>query len=203
MGENVGHMKCADILLKCNPEYLAISHYGIIKVYWEYLEEYKKYVSEYEPIIAEIVAQENPNMGFDPNWISFKPIRVTKLPGSQFKTNLVVRNYLNKTSSIEVQLNLPENWDADIAKSTYQIAPKKFEEIPITIKIPNSENMNGRTIITANIIWNGVNLGPYPDLMVDHGFKPSKTWSGWTPDQKSNLIMWIYKNIRKDHKFFS
>ncbi|MFX1339486.1 MAG: MBL fold metallo-hydrolase [Promethearchaeota archaeon] len=202
LGEGVGHMKCADILLKCNPEYLAISHYGIIKVYREHLEEYKKYVSEYEPIIAEIVAQEDANMGFDPNWINFKPIRVITEPGSQFKTNLIIRNYLNKPSSVEIELNLPDNWEADLGSQTYTIEPKTFKEIPMTIKIPDYENPNGRTILTANIIWNSVDLGPFPDLMVDHGFKPSKTWKGWTPDQKTNLVMWIFKHIRRDNKFF-
>jgi len=202
LGEGVGHMKCADILLKCNPEYLAISHYGIIKVNRELLEEYKKFVSEYEPIVSEIVAQEDANMGFDPNWISFKPIRVLTAPGSQFKTNLVVRNYLNKTSSIEIELNLPNNWEADLENLSYQIDPKTFEEIPMAIKIPNNEDPNGRTIITANITWNGVSLGPFPDLMVDHGFNPSKTWKGWTPDQRTNLVMWIYKHITRDRRFF-
>ena len=202
LGKDVGHMKCADILLKCNPEYLAISHYGIIKVNREQLEDYKKYVSEYEPIISELVAQENANMGFDPNWISFKPIRVITEPGSQFKTNLIVRNYLNKQSTIEIELNLPENWKADIGESTYNIEPKTFMKIPMTIKIPNNEDPNGRTILSANVTWNGFDLGPFPDLMVDHGFKPSKTWKGWTPDQKTNLVMWIFKNIRRDNNFF-
>ena len=202
LGEGVGHMKCADILLKCNPEYLAISHYGIIKVNRELLEEYKKFVSEYEPIVSEIVAQEDANMGFDPNWISFKPIRVITSPGSQFKTKLVVRNYLNKTSSIEIELNLPSNWKADLEKLRHKIDPMTFEEIPITIKIPNNEDPNGRSIITANIIWNEVNLGPFPDLMVDHGYAPLKSWKGWTPDQRTNLVMWIYKHLTRDRKFF-
>ena len=202
LGKDVGHMKCADILLKCNPEYLAISHYGIIKVNRELLEEYKKYVSEYEPIVSEIVAQEDANMGYDPNWISFKPIRVITETGSQFKTNLVVRNYLNKTSSIEIELNLPDNWEADLGKSTYNIEPMTFEQIPMTIKIPKNEDSNGRTIITANITWNGMDIGPFPDLMVDHGHAPSKTWKGWTPDQKTNLVMWIYRHIIRDRKFF-
>jgi len=202
LGKDVGHMKCADILLKCNPEYLAISHYGIIKVNRELLEEYKKYVSEYEPIVSEIVAQEDANMGFDPNWISFKPIRVITAPGSQFKTNLIVRNYLNKTSSVEIELNLPDNWEAEMGKLSYNINPKTFEEIPMTIKIPNNEDPNGRTIITANITWNGDILGPFPDLMVDHGHNPSKTWKGWTPDQKTNLVMWIFKHVRRDNNFF-
>ncbi|MFX1346918.1 MAG: MBL fold metallo-hydrolase, partial [Promethearchaeota archaeon] len=202
LGNDVGHMKCADILLKCNPEYLAISHYGIIKVNRELLEEYKNYVSEYEPIVSEIVAQEDANMGFDPNWISFKPIRVISEPGSQFETNLVVRNYLNKTSSIEIELNLPDNWEADLVKSTHHIEPKKFEKIPMTIKIPNNEDSNGRSILTANITWNGSNYGPFPDLMVDHGYNPSKTWKGWTPNQRTSLVMWIYKHITRDRRFF-
>ncbi len=202
LGENVGHMKCADILLKCNPEYLAISHYGIIKVNRELLEEYKKYVSEYESIVAEIVAQDDPNMGFDPNWISFKPIRVISEPGREFKTNLVIRNYLNTTSSVQIKLNLPDNWDADLKDSKYKIDPNRFEEIPMTIKIPNNEDPNGRTIITANIVWNEVNLGPFPDLMVDHGYNTLETWSGWTPDQKKNLVMWIFKHIARDRRFF-
>jgi hypothetical protein len=202
LGKDVGHMKCADILLKLNPEYLVLSHYGIIKVNRELLEDYKKYVSEYEPIVSEIVAQENPNMGFDPNWISFKPIRVIKAPGSEFRTNLVVRNYLNKISSIEFELNLPDNWKTDIKNSKRNISSNTFEEIPISIKIPQDEDPEGRTIITANIIWNGRNLGPFPDLMVDHGYNPSKTWKGWTPDQRSNLVMWIYKHIMRDRKFF-
>ena len=202
LGIDVGYMKCADILLECNPEYLAISHHGIIKVDRKLLEKYKQYVSEYEPIISEIVAQEDANIGFDPNWICFKPIRVLTTPGKEFNTNLIVRNYLSKQSSIEIELNLPENWIADLKKFTQNIAPDTFEEIPLTITIPKDENPNGRTIITADIKWNGVYLGPFPDLIVDHGYSPSKYWKGWTPYHKENLAMWIYKKMRKDNNFF-
>ena len=62
------------------------------------------------------MAQENPNMGFDPNWISFKPIRIIGKSGSEINTNLLVRNYLNKKSTVEFELNLPEKWAADFAK---------------------------------------------------------------------------------------
>jgi len=202
LGKDVGHMKCADILLRCNPEYIAISHYGIIKVNRELLEKYKQFVSEYESTISEIVAQEEANMGFDPNWISFKPIRVITEPGKTFKTNLVVRNYLSKTSTLEFELNLPENWNSDLEKKTYKINPETFEKIPITIKIPENEDPNGRTIITANIKWNGINFGPLADLMVDHGYLPSKYWKGWTPDQRMRLMTWIFKHIRRDNTFF-
>ena len=89
-----------------------------------------------------------------------------------------------------------------MSNSTYNIEPNTFKEIPLTIKIPKNENSEGRTIITANITWNGVDLGPLPDLMVDHGYTPSKTWKGWTPDQRENLVMRIFKQIRRDNRLF-
>ena len=70
------------------------------------------------------------------------------------------------------------------------------------IQIPENENPNGRTIVTANIVWNGTNLGPFPDLMVDHGFIPHYNWTGWTPSKKPTLVFWINNNNRRSAKFF-
>ncbi|MBA7637676.1 Hydroxyacylglutathione hydrolase [subsurface metagenome] len=202
LGEGVGYMKCADILLECNPEYLAISHVGIIKVNKDLLKRFKEYDSSYEAIVSEIVAQEDPNMGFDPNWISFKPIRVIAKQGQQIKTNLVVRNYLNRESTIDFELNLPDRWEATLSSNSHSISPKTFEEIPISIRIPQDYSSDGRTIVTANIRWNGKNLGPIPDLMIDHGYKPFYAWTGWRPDKKENLLDWILKHIERDNTFY-
>ncbi|MFX0070950.1 MAG: MBL fold metallo-hydrolase [Candidatus Hermodarchaeota archaeon] len=202
LGEKVGYMKCAEILLKCNPDYIAISHYGIIKVNKKLLKKFKHYVSEYKPAITDIVAQEDPNFGLDPNWISFKPIRIITKPGNQFKTNLLVRNYLNREIKIEFDLNLPKNWKALPSNQSIRIKPATFQKIPISITIPKNENPNGRTVITANIKWNGKNLGPFPDLIVDHGFVPSESWNAWTPNEKSNLMWRILNNIIKSKRFF-
>ncbi|TFG02011.1 MAG: MBL fold metallo-hydrolase [Promethearchaeota archaeon] len=202
LGENVGYMKCADILLQCNPQYIAISHYGIIKVNRDLLKKFKEYVSEYWPVIQDIVAQENPNFGLDPNWICFKPIRIITKPGSEFQTNLIVRNYLSKQALLEFELNLPENWIAYPSKSSIKIKPKTFEEIPISISIPTDVNPKGRTIITANIKWNNKNLGPFPDLMIDHGFIPSDSWKAWNPGKKENLLLWILNSIRRLKRMF-
>jgi glyoxylase-like metal-dependent hydrolase (beta-lactamase superfamily II) len=202
LGKDVGYMKCADILLECNPEYLAISHVGIIKVNRELLKKYKETVSEYEPILSEIIAQENPNMGYDPNWISFKPIRIITKPGENFDTNLIVRNYTDKQARVELRLNLPNNWSAEYDDKSHSIESETFKEIPITISIPQNADSNGRTILTANIKWNGTNLGPFPDLMIDHGYKPSYEWTGWTPDKKENLLNWIVNHMMRDNNFY-
>ncbi|MHA2269952.1 MAG: MBL fold metallo-hydrolase, partial [Promethearchaeota archaeon] len=169
LGDNVGSVKCADILLNCNPEYLASSHMGFFKVDRDVLQKYKDHVSKYQSLIADLVAQDDPNMGFDPNWISFKPIRIITKPGTTCKTNLIIRNFLNKESTVQFELNLPENWESENQKEKITIEPKTFIEFPITIKIPETEDPNGRTIITANIKWNDNDIGPFPDLMIDHG----------------------------------
>ncbi|MFX1281638.1 MAG: MBL fold metallo-hydrolase, partial [Promethearchaeota archaeon] len=202
LGNNVGYMKCADILLECNPEYLAISHLGIIKVNKDLLKKYKEIVSQYEPILSEIIAQDNPNMGYDPNWISFKPIRVITKPGKNFDTNLLVRNYTGKMATFEFRLNLPVDWSAKYNDDFYSIESKNFREIPIKISIPQNADSDGRTILTADVIWNGKKLGPIPDLMVDHGYKPLYTWSGWKPDNKENLLDWIVNHMTRDNDFY-
>ncbi len=202
LGEQVGFMKCADILLKCNPEYIAISHYGIIKVDQSLLKKFKEFVSEYEPVINDIVAQDNPNMGLDPNWICFKPIRIVAKPGDEFKTNLIIRNYLNKQSKLEYSVNLPDSWKASPSSETIIIEPNTFKAIPILITIPKNANSNERTIITADIKWNKKNLGPFPDLMVDHGFIPSETWKAWRPENDGNLFLWIFNRIITAKRWF-
>jgi hypothetical protein len=202
LGTNNGYMKCADILLNCNPEYLAISHYGIIKINKHLLKKFKEFVSDYEPLISDIVAQENANIGFDPNWISFKPIRVISKPGKRFITNLLVRNYLNKKSTISFKVDLPAKWQAKPLEKSISINPSTSIKIPISIMIPKDEKPRGRTIITADVIWNNKKIGPFPDLMIDHGYDPPKNWNAWSPDKKINLFFWILNNIKNSKSFF-
>jgi len=203
LGDNVGSVKCVDILLKCDPEYLASSHMGFFKINKDMLESYRAHVSKYKSLIADLVAQDDPNMGFDPNWISFKPIRIITKPGNISKTNLVVRNFLDKESTVEIELDLPENWESEYKKESISIKSKTFKEIPITIKVPETEDPNGRKIITANIKWNGNDIGPFPDLMIDHGFVPSDSWTAWTPNKGIDLLQWIMGYYMRDLQFFT
>jgi len=202
LGKDVGFMKCADILINCDPEYLAISHYGIIKVSADLLKKFKEFVLDYEPLLSDIIAQENPNMGFDPNWICFKPIRVISKPGQKVATKLIIRNYLNKKSTITYKLNLPIKWKADPSEESLEVNPNTFLETPISIFIPKDENPRGRTIITADIIWNNKNIGPFPDLMIDHGYIPLSNWCAWNPNKEVNLFFWILNSIKNSKSFF-
>ena len=144
-------------------------------------------------------------MGFDANWISFKPIKIFSEPGNEFKTNLIVRNYLKKASSVEFELHLPDKWEADVVNESHNIEPETFAEIPISIKIPQSADPNGLTMITANIKWNGADIGPFPDLMVDHGYSARNPTKGWIPQEDLNEFQWnarAVKWVNRDLKFF-
>lgn len=201
LGKDVGFMKCADILLKINPDYIAISHYGIIKCTKEMLLNFKKFVSEYEPTIANIVAQDNPNFGLDPNWICFNPIRIILTDQTDFSTNLQISNYLDKNSGLHYELNLPPRWRANPTTGYLEIDKNSVAKVPLTFHLPKDEP-NKRTLITANIRWNGKDLGPFPDLMIDKNYTPSDTWRGWHPARSEDQMFWILKSITSSKHFF-
>ncbi|MFX0092181.1 MAG: MBL fold metallo-hydrolase, partial [Candidatus Hodarchaeota archaeon] len=102
LGQNMGAMKCADLLVKYNPEYIILSHNGILKGNEQLFKDYRDLVATYESVIADVVAQENVNIGVDPHWIRFKPIRVITTPGKEIITALAVHNYLDREALIEL-----------------------------------------------------------------------------------------------------
>jgi glyoxylase-like metal-dependent hydrolase (beta-lactamase superfamily II) len=202
LGKDVGFMKCADILLKINPDYIAISHYGVIKCTKEMLLKFKEFVSEYEPTIMDIVAQDNPNFGLDPNWICFNPIRIVLTNQTEFLTNLQITNYSDVYSDFSYDFNLPSRWKAEPTSGHLKINSNSVVKVPISFQLPKDEPNNRRTIIAANVKWNGKDLGPLPDLMIDNNFTPSDTWRGWHPGRSENLMFWIMKSITSSKKFF-
>jgi glyoxylase-like metal-dependent hydrolase (beta-lactamase superfamily II) len=201
LGKDVGFMKCADILLRINPDYLAISHYGVIRCTKEMLLNFKKFVSEYEPTIAGIVAQDIPNFGLDPNWICFNPIRIILTNQTDFLTYLQISNYLDKDSELHYELNLPPRWKAKPISGHIKIERNSVAKIPFSFHLPKDESSK-RTVITANIKWNGKGLGPFPDLMIDKNFTPSDAWRGWHPGRSEDQMFWIIKSIISSKKFF-
>ena len=202
LGKNTGFMKCADILLKINPDYIAISHYGVIKSTKEMLLTFKQFVSEYEPTIADIVAHDSPNFGLDPNWICFNPIRIILTNQTEFSTNLQVTNYSDANSDFSYVLNLPPRWKGEPISGDMKIGNNSTVLIPISFQFPEDEPKNKRTIISANVKWNGKDLGPFPDLMIDNNFTPSQTWRAWHPGRSEDLMFWIIKSITSSKKFF-
>ncbi|MFX1253770.1 MAG: MBL fold metallo-hydrolase [Promethearchaeota archaeon] len=202
LGKNMGVMKCAELLVKYNPQYIILSHNGILEVNEQLLRDYRGLVANYEPVIANVVAQENVNMGFDPHWIRFKPIRVITAPGKEFTTAIAVQNYLDREASIEIELNLPINWKTNLDGKLFTIKPNSYQEILMSITLPETEESDGRTICTANITWNGRKLGPIIDLMVDHGFKPPESWKGWTPKNESDFLDRLFNDYDRSLEFF-
>ncbi|MHA1146687.1 MAG: MBL fold metallo-hydrolase [Promethearchaeota archaeon] len=202
IGTDVGQMKCADILLKVAPEYIAISHYGIVKVSDNDLRTYKEYVSEYEPFFSDIVPQENPNFGFDPNWIHFKPIRIDCKLGETISTNLVIRNYLDRNVKASYKINFPLSWKRSSFEGEIEVGAKQNVMIPLQIQIPAETSQKGQKIITADIIFDGKPLGPVPDLMLNCAFTPPDSWGAWNPQKKESLLIWIGNRMKESKKFF-
>ena len=109
---------------------------------------------------------------------------------------------LANEAEVDYELNLPQNWTATPISGHLKIQSKSVAKTPITFHLPKGEPSHKRTIITANITWNGKNLGPLPDLIVDNSYEPLDAWKGWDPEINDEQMIWIIKSITSSKKFF-
>jgi len=89
-----GYIKALTRLVEHEPELLLFGHSGArpgnMEMYLKNLENIKKRI----PAVAKVLPHENPNLGFDPNWIHFYPYTKRIEQGSEFETEVRVRNHL-------------------------------------------------------------------------------------------------------------
>jgi len=78
-----GFIKALDQLVRHDPELLLFAHSGArpgnSRMYLENRETVKQRIA----IVAQVLPYENPNFGFDPNWVCFYPYSTTVKPGDQ------------------------------------------------------------------------------------------------------------------------
>ncbi len=127
------------------------------------LENIKKRV----PAVAEVLPHEDPNLGFDPNWIHFYPYRTLIEPGTVFETEVRVRNHLKRMMSAEIELRLPEGWQAEPLEGKLAIEGKTEGSLSFKVKIPESAKLQKRTVITAQVVTDGQNWGEFAEMLLD------------------------------------
>ena len=74
--------------------------------------------------------------------------------------------------------------------------------LPFEFKIPAEESHKGQRIITADIIFDDIKLGPLPDLMVNSDYKPPDFLTAWNPKKKQNLLIWINNTMNQSKNLF-
>ena len=83
-----------------------------------------------------------------------------------------------------------------------EVPAKDNSVIPLQIQIPTDTSQKGQKIITADITFDGKELGPVPDLMVNCDYTPPVSWGAWNPQKKKNLLIWIGNRMKQSKKLF-
>lgn len=162
-----GYIKTMNKLVEHDPELLLFAHSGAregnMEMYLKNLENIKKRIAA----VAKVLPHEDPNLGFDPNWIHFYPYTKKIEHGSEFETEIRVRNHLARMMNARVSLRLPEGWSAEPGEGNLAIEGKAEGSLFFRVKVPESAKLQKRTVITANVVTDGQNWGEFAEMLLD------------------------------------
>ncbi len=182
LGKGTGYLKCAELMRKWDPDMLMSAHFGAIPVDEKRIDEYYQWAKKLEPAFRKLVARENPNFGVDTNWASFYPYRVLAEAGETVTTEVRIRNHSDHATTATVAPILPEGWGSKPAERTIKVGPKKAGAAKFRLTIPDGDPLPLRTVITANVVFDGTNFGELADMVIDSRSKKDY-WVEWAPQK--------------------
>ena len=162
-----GYIKAMTRLVEHDPELLLFAHSGArqgnMEMYRKNLENIKKRIAA----VARVLPHEDPNVGFDPNWIHFYPYTEKIEQGCEFETELRIRNHLAGVMNATVELCLPQGWQVEPQKRELAIGGKEQAALSFRVKVPDSARLEKRTVITAQVETDGQNWGEFTEMLLD------------------------------------
>jgi len=163
--EDEGVMKCAKLLLKLKPDYVLPSHRGMVKVTENRIREYISWAEDLRRILTEATAQPDINIDWDPNWVSSYPYYQEAKAREKIWVIVNVRNHLKKKSKSLVNLEVPDEWKYSPSMITKMIPAKSTGDFKFQVLIPSTADA-GRTVIGANIVFNGIDYGELAEAII-------------------------------------
>jgi len=178
LGEGTGYLKCAEILKKYNPDMAMSAHFGAIPVDEERIDEYYRWAKNLEPTFSKLIARDDPNFGIDRNWLSFYPYRVFAEAGETIRTEVRVRNHSDHSAEALVRPVVPTGWSLEPAERTIEVAAKRTGAAEFTLSPPKDAPLPLRTVVTANVVFDGTDYGEFPDMVIDKRSE-KEMWNVW------------------------
>jgi len=178
LGEGTGYLKCAEILKKYNPDMAMAAHFGAIPLDEKRIDEYYQWAKKLAPTFRKAIAREDPNFGTDPNWMSFYPYRMFAEAGETVVTEVRIRNHSDHPAEAVVRPVLPEGWRANPEERRLTIAAKETGVADFRIVLSKDAPISLRTVITANVIFDGIDYGEFPEMIIDNQSEKDK-WRDW------------------------
>jgi hypothetical protein len=161
-------MKCVDVLEKTQPDYLATGHWRIHTWKPEYADGLRKYIKGRNAALTRLIAQEDPNFGYDMHWARLEPYRMVAQEGDVFEIEAKVRNHLSRTGKADMRLTLPEGWTCEPPVAEWDIAAKTESAFTFRVNVPAGTKPE-RFVIGLDAKMDAADIGEIGMAIIDIG----------------------------------
>jgi len=167
LGPEQGYVKAMNQLVRLNPEILLMAHSGPRPGNLEKYIRNRDLALKRVELVSKVLPYEDPNLGFDPNWIYFYPYSLKIKPGIEFETRVKIRNHFRQAMKAQVSLRLPESWQAEPQSGQVEIEGKGEGSVAFRVRVPQSAAMRQRTVITAEVKTQDRDWGEFAEMILD------------------------------------
>ncbi len=162
-----GYLKAIQRLIDYNPELLLYAHSGAKPGNMEIYRANLEAMSKRRELAAAVLPQADPNIGFDPNRVSFYPYSLEISEGKVFETEVMFRNHLPEAVETEISLSVPESWHVEPPAIRLNVAAKAESGALFKVRPGDRPAGRRRAVITASVISGSENLGEPAEMLLE------------------------------------
>lgn len=174
IGDDVGAMRCVDILERTNPDFIATGHWGIQPWSRSNIAPMRAWVRARNAGLAAVIAQEEPNLGYDMHWARLDPFRLVLTNAARCALTARVYNHLPRAAEARVGLTLPAGWQTVPTNARFSVPPRTERSVSVQI-IPPPNAEATRYLIGLDVTLDGRRYGElgmaYIDIGADHSIE--------------------------------
>ena len=93
-------------------------------------------------------------------------------------TEVRVRNHSDHSATAVIRPVVPEGWSVKPEERTIEVAAKQGGAAEFTLSLPKDTPIPLRTVVTANVVFDGTDYGEFPDMVIDKRSERDK-WDVW------------------------
>ncbi len=159
-------IKTAQSFVKASPYICLPAHSNVFAVSPNDKYEFLDWSIETTDAIRSLLPPPDQNLGFDPYWASFYPVRTKMKAGQQTKIVLRVKNDTGKTVSGRFKVTGYGDVVFENEGFDYELNPGETKDFPVRVKSKKSAG-KGIHIVTADIEFDGNVFGEYPQAYIE------------------------------------
>lgn len=160
------HHKCAEVMHKIQPELICPGHRDVLTCSKRDLDTYCDFIARKERVFRNLVAAPADHY-IDLFWGRLLPYMAEVTAGETLAYRLLLRNNLERAVTYSARLLVPVGWQTSPEFQTLHLEPTAQGEISLFATAPaDFTAAQGRRLVTAEILIDGVSQGPVCEALV-------------------------------------